>query len=165
MENNIPIMPSERFIQTYFTSFRRNPFAVETTEVSESLNTKGLERAQQALKDQRYDDVIPICTEEIDRLEERDNPVKMQLYLLRATFNILLGQADAAMPDLDIVINSDSASKAVKVNALINRARLFMQVENNEKCFEDYKLAVEIDADCSDIYHHRGQVMIVSQRY
>ena len=156
-------MPSKHFIKAYFTSFNNDPLAMESSEPSTNDDTNddsrsSLEKVTQACKNGAYDDVIPICTQEIESIGNKDTPIKMQLHLLRGTFYIFIGQHDSAMSDLEIVINSPVSSTAVKVNALINRASLFMQLENHEKCFEDYKLAIELDPDCSDIYHHRGQV-------
>lgn len=154
-------MPGKHYVKTYFGSFKRDPLISDKTEstILDEIATKALKKARQALNEQRYDDIIPICTEEIERAESnKDLSIEMQLRLLRATFYTILGQQEPGMVDLGVVIDSKDASNAVKVNALINRASLFMQLEKHDECFDDYKKAIEIDADCSDIYHHRGQV-------
>ncbi|XP_043277682.1 mitochondrial import receptor subunit TOM70 [Venturia canescens] len=166
MENKVPVMPGKHFVKTYFGSFKRDPLISEKTEstILDEIATKALKKARQALKEQRYDDIIPICTEEIERVGNKDLSIEMQLRLLRATFYTLLGQHELAMADLGVVIDSVDSSNAVKVNALINRASLFMQLEKHDECFDDYKKAIEIDADCSDIYHHRGQMNLLLDR-
>lgn len=85
----------------------------------------------------------------------------MKLLLLRGTFYLLLGQHDKAIEDLEAVISNEKADKSVRVNALIKRATMYMQVENPDKCFADFELAESIDVDCGDIYHHRGQVNLL----
>lgn len=110
------------------------------------------------LEDQDYDNIIPLCTNEIDNKQLEVLPWKMEVLLLRATFYLLLGKHDAALEDFEEIINSTDASKEIKVNALIKRASLYMQLENLEKCFIDFDLAVNLDPNCSGIYHHRGQV-------
>lgn len=112
-----------------------------------------------ALKREKYDDIIPLCTEAIESPEFDTLPCKMEVLLFRATFQLLLGKHDAAIQDLDNIINSDDASEDIKVNALIKRATLYMQLESSEKTFSDFELAIKINPDYGDIYHHRGQVL------
>lgn len=118
---------------------------------------RGYAKARQALKNDKYDDVISYCSEEIDRPDFEPESC-MEVFLLRATFFLLLGRHEDAIADLEKVINSESASKEVRVNALIKRASMYMQLENPEKCFADFELATVIHPGCGDIYHHRGQV-------
>lgn len=110
------------------------------------------------MRDEKYDDVISYCSEEIDNTDFVADTC-MEVYLLRGTFFLLLGRHDDSIADLEKVIHSNSASKEVKVNALIKRASMFMQLEDPEKCFLDFEKAIEIDPECGDIYHHRGQVI------
>ena len=37
-----------------------------------------------------------------------------------------------------------------------------LQAENVQECVKDFDKAIELDADNSDIYHHRGQVSAIS---
>lgn len=46
----------------------------------------------------------------------------------------------------------------LRINALIKRASLHMQLEDTNKCLEDFNLAARLDPNNSDVYHHRGQV-------
>lgn len=48
----------------------------------------------------------------------------------------------------------------VRANALIKCASLYIQTDEEEKCFANFKLAEQIDPQNSDIYHHRGQVTV-----
>ncbi|XP_015601170.1 mitochondrial import receptor subunit TOM70 [Cephus cinctus] len=164
MAKKKPVMPSKHFIKTYFSSFRKDPILATDDEQSTDNITSDFESVRKALKEESYDDVIPLCTEEINALESDSSLRKMKILLLRATFYLLLGQHEEAIADLETIINSDSASKEVKANALIKRASMYMQLENPTKCFADFDLAIEIDPDCSDIYHHRGQVNLLLEK-
>lgn len=84
---------------------------------------------------------------------------KMEILLLRATFYLLLGEYNAAIQDFESILNSKETSKDVKVNALIKRATLHMQLENPDMTFKDFELAISINPNYGDIYHHRGQVL------
>jgi len=79
--------------------------------------------------------------------------------LLRATFYLLLGEHDAAIQDFESILNSEDASDDVRINALIKRAALYVQLENPDMTFKDFDLAISINPSYSDIYHHRGQVL------
>lgn len=83
----------------------------------------------------------------------------MEILLLRSTFYLLLGEYQAALENLDIIINSDNTYKDIKVNALIKRASLYIQLEKTEQSFNDFELAIIINPNYGDIYHHRGQVL------
>lgn len=120
---------------------------------------RGLLKVLECVKEQNYDDVIPLCNEELNSSEPNTLLYRMEVLLTRATFYLLLGQHDAAIEDLGTIIDNDSVSNGLKVNALIKRATLFMQLENPEKSFCDFKMAAELDPECGEIYHHRGQVL------
>lgn len=121
----------------------------------------GFMKALQAVQEQKYDDIIPLCTEELKNCESETLPHKMEILLLRATFLLLLGKHDEAIKDFEDILSNNSASNATKVNALIKRATLYMQLEEPEKTFPDFELAVQIEPNCADIYHHRGQVQLL----
>lgn len=46
----------------------------------------------------------------------------------------------------------------LKVNCLIKRGSMHLQATMLNECVEDFKKAISLDPDNSDIYHHRGQV-------
>ncbi|XP_011314641.1 mitochondrial import receptor subunit TOM70 [Fopius arisanus] len=159
-----PVMPSKHFIKTYFSSFRNDPLlSAEAINLLDNHGSPGLTNAVEAFRGERYDDIIPICTAEIEKSDTSLSD-KMQLLLLRGTFYLLLGQPDKAIGDLNAVISNESASKEVRVNALIKRATMHMQLENSSQCLKDFEKAVEIYPNCGDIYHHRGQVNLLLEK-
>ena len=48
----------------------------------------------------------------------------------------------------------------LRVNALIKRASLHVQMDDPNRSFEDFERAANLDPSNSDVYHHRGQVRI-----
>lgn len=114
------------------------------------------------MKNEEYDDIIPLCTEIIKSSEFNTLPSsKMEVLLLRATFHLLLGQHDDAMKDFNSILNSEETPKDVKVNTLIKRATLYMQLDMSYMAFKDFELAINTNPNYGDIYHHRGQVLYV----
>ena len=63
------------------------------------------------------------CDEEIESKGDRVH----EATLFRATFYILSKQADRAMEDLTRLIEEETASASIRVNALIKRASLYIQ--------------------------------------
>ncbi|XP_013142803.1 PREDICTED: mitochondrial import receptor subunit TOM70 [Papilio polytes] len=151
-----PVMPSKHFIKTYFSAFSEEP--ITKLQLDDNA-TGGFAKAKQALETQDYESVVDACTEEL----EADGKYKYEALLLRATFYLLLGRHDEAQADLAKVVDSNASLK-VKVNALIKRASLFTQLENTERCLEDFAQAAKLDPSNSDIYHHRGQVYLLLER-
>lgn len=157
------IMPSKHFIKTYIMSFPNDPVF---TRLQHSKDTpQFFKKPLQALKDEEYDDIIPLCTEVIKSSEFNMLPsFKMEILLLRATFYLLLGEYNAAIQDFESILNNKETSKDVKVNALIKRATLHMQLENPDMTFKDFELAISINPNYGDIYHHRGQLNLLMHK-
>lgn len=151
-----PVMPSKHFIRTYFSAFSEDP--ISKIQMDDTASG-GFARAKRALDAQDYDTIVDACTEELNA----NGKYRNEALLLRATFYLLLGRHEEAQEDLGKVIESDASTK-VKVNALIKRASLFTQLENTERCLEDFAQAAQLDPENSDIYHHRGQVYLLLER-
>lgn len=62
------------------------------------------------MEEENYDKIISECTKEI----ESGGRYTAEALLLRATFYLLIGNATAAQPDLDRVINMQDANVKVK---------------------------------------------------
>ena len=79
---------------------------------------------------------------------------------MRATFYIFQKQMSEAMTDLTHLISCSTTDTKVKVNALIKRASLYIQqckdpTKDPELSFADFSLAIQLDPENADIYHHR----------
>jgi len=130
----------------------------------ESLN--GFEKAKQLLKVKQYDDIVSACTEEIDG--DGDNAV--EALLLRATFYLIMGSA-AASDDFDRLIQvlndlkdqsaEDNYVKKLLSNVYIKRGSYYMQHGKKEEAFENFEAAEKADPNNADVYHHRGQLLIL----
>jgi len=154
------VEPSPHFVANYFKSFSQDP--VHKVVVT-SAEPKGFVRATKAFKDGNYKDIIPACTEEIETCED-DSIYKLEAILLRGTFHLLSGQYDLSLNDFNTVINNKDADPKLQSNALTKRASLHMQTEQKELSFTDFELAIKVDPENPDIYHHRGQVYLLIEQ-
>ncbi|XP_018046992.1 PREDICTED: mitochondrial import receptor subunit TOM70-like, partial [Atta colombica] len=113
------------------------------------------------LKDKKYDDVIPLCTEIIESSEFNSLPsTKLEVLLLRATFYTLLGKYGSAFQDLECILNIEYASNDVKINALLKRAYLHLKFMDLDMTFMNFELAISINPRYADIYYHRGRLYV-----
>ena len=158
------IMPSKHIIKNYMNSFHNDPVFSMIRNNDHSDVSVGFAKVLECIKEERYDDVIPLCNEEIDCAEPDVVPNKLEALLLRATFYFLLGQHDTAIKDFETIINNETVPSNIKVNALIKRATLYMQLESPEKSICDFKVAAELDPDCGDIYSNKGQVNLLMEK-
>lgn len=71
--------------------------------------SSGYLKAKQYMDEENYDKIISECTKEIDS----GGRYTAEALLLRATFYLLIGNATAAQPDLDRVINMQDANVKV----------------------------------------------------
>lgn len=77
------------------------------------LFSSGYLKAKQYMEEENYDKIISECTKEI----ESGGRYTAEALLLRATFYLLIGNATAAQPDLDRVINMHDANVKVRTTA------------------------------------------------
>ena len=74
-----------------------------------SALSSGYLKAKQYMEEENYDKIISECTKEIDSAGRYTT----EALILRATFYLLIGNATAAQPDLDRVINTQDANVKV----------------------------------------------------
>ncbi|TRY96459.1 hypothetical protein DNTS_027532 [Danionella cerebrum] len=169
-KNREPLMPSPQFIKSYFSSFtddiisqplqkgeKKDEDKDKEGEASEVTGSSGYLKAKQYMEEENYDKIISECTKEI----ESGGKYTAEALLLRATFYLLIGNATAAQPDLDRVINMGDASVKLRANALIKRGSMYMQQQQPLLSTQDFNTAAEIDHHNADVYHHRGQLKIL----
>lgn len=168
METKKPNIASKQFVKTYFASFSEDPVYKKLMDTSsENLigerEVKGFLRAKLAFAAEDYEQVIQACTEEIDS-SEAESRYLFEALSLRAAFNILRGCHTAAHEDLELIINNPNSDLAIRVNVLIKRASLHMQLGELQRCLDDFNLAAELGPEVSDVYHHRGQIYLLMER-
>lgn len=71
--------------------------------------SSGYLKAKQYMEEENYDKIISECSKEIDA----QGKYMAEALLLRATFYLLIGNANAAKPDLDQVISLQEANVKV----------------------------------------------------
>jgi len=69
-----------------------------------------------------------------------------------------------ALEDFKTIIDAADCDVKIKVNCLIKRASLYMQLESTEDCLKDFETAAELGPDISDVFHHRGQVKLLMDK-
>lgn len=158
MADKTTMMPSRHFIKTYFSSFSQDPIMNSLGSVKDDA-IFGIAKAKLAVKNQDYDSIIGHCTEEIES-SKSDN--KFEAMLMRGTFYLLLGQFDEALADFTGVIDNVNVSVKLRVNALIKRSSMHMQLEEVDRCQEDCELAATLDPENCDVHHHRGQAYLIT---
>ncbi|KAK5644199.1 hypothetical protein RI129_008044 [Pyrocoelia pectoralis] len=163
IKNKKPILPSKQFIKTYFMSFSEDPVYKMLLNTEEPMGDgvlSGFLKAKIAFATENFDDIIPACTEEINSSESESQYI-FEALSLRASFYLLSGSHQLALDDFKTIVDAADANPKLRVNTLIKRASLHVQLEKPTECLEDFAKAVEIDPDNSDIYHHRGQVNLL----
>lgn len=73
----------------------------------------------------------------------------MEALSLRGTFYLLKGSYDDALEDLKTIIKAEDADVKIKVNVLIKRASLNMQIDKPEDCIKDFDTAAELGPSIS----------------
>ncbi|KAJ3599077.1 hypothetical protein NHX12_033040 [Muraenolepis orangiensis] len=169
-KNREPLMPSPQFIKSYFSSFtddiisqplqegeKKDEDKDKEGEAAEVTASSGYLKAKQYMEEENYDKIVSECTKEVDSAGRYTT----EALLLRATFYLLIGNANAAQPDLDRVINMQDASVKLRANALIKRGSMYMQQQQPMLSTQDFNMAADIDPRNPDVYHHRGQLKIL----
>ncbi|XP_062905902.1 mitochondrial import receptor subunit TOM70 [Mobula hypostoma] len=171
-KNREPLMPSPQFIKSYFNSFTDDIISQpllkgekpdeDKDKEGEAADVRrtgrsGYLKAKQYMEEENYDKIISECTKEI----ETKGKYVAEALLLRATFYLLIGNAAAAQPDLDMVISMEDANVKLRANALIKRGSMYMQQQQSKLSTQDFNMAADIDPQNADVYHHRGQLKIL----
>ncbi|XP_062830872.1 mitochondrial import receptor subunit TOM70 isoform X2 [Anolis carolinensis] len=169
-KNREPLMPSPQFIKSYFSSFTDDIISQPLLKGEKSDEDKDKEgeasvvkencgylKAKKYMDEENYDKIISECTKEI----EAKGKYMAEALLLRATFYLLIGNANAAKPDLNQVISMEDANVKLRANALIKRGSMYMQQQQPMLSTQDFNMAADIDPQNADVYHHRGQLKIL----
>ncbi|XP_077198183.1 mitochondrial import receptor subunit TOM70 isoform X3 [Paroedura picta] len=169
-KNREPLMPSPQFIKSYFSSFTDDIISQPLLRGEKSDEDKDKEgeasvvkdncgylKAKKYMEEENYDKIISECTKEI----EAKGKYMAEALLLRATFYLLIGNANAAKPDLNQVIDMEDANVKLRANALIKRGSMYMQQQQPMLSTQDFNMAADIDPQNADVYHHRGQLKIL----
>lgn len=111
LDDRVPVVPSACFVSTYMRSFIADPLqtmTVPTPAEGEDAPLRGFLRARRAFEEQRYDDIIAACTEEIES-SESESQYKVEALLMRGTFHLLCGSFTESKNDLDAILGNGKA--------------------------------------------------------
>lgn len=153
-------LPSSQFIKSYLDSFNEDLFVIEVNE--EDLAKTKYAEISKNMKNKTYDDIVKLCTIEIDN----NGPYKNLCLLLRGTMYQLMGENEKGIVDFDHIIQLETTeeNKKMKIEALIKRGTLKMQMLQEKGCYDDLDEALAIDPDSANVYHHRGQFYLLTER-
>lgn len=115
------------------------------------------ERAKNCLTMKEYDQIIPLCDEELANAESTK---VAEALLLRGTMKLLQGMGDSALEDFTKITSMTGIEKSLQATALIREGCLRMQRENSEESLQAFTKAETVDPDNSDVYHHYGQQLL-----
>lgn len=107
-------------------------------------------KAKLAFATEKFEEIIPACTEELN-LSESESTFTTEAYSLRGSFYFLTGQFNEAFEDFTAIIESDDANDLIQVNALIKRASIHMQTDKINDCLGDYEKAAILGPNVSGI--------------
>jgi len=168
-----PVLSSNNFIRQYFQSFSSDPImnhdsAVQMNGDANSENESVLSRLKGLIEDEKYETIIDECSKIIESSPTEKYHIDLAK-VLRGTFYILKKQHKEAMDDFHDLIEDDSCDVKIRANALIKRASLYIQQcrdphQDPLKAMADFKKAEEIDPENADIFHHRGQVNLLTEQ-
>ncbi|CAG0923906.1 unnamed protein product [Notodromas monacha] len=184
MKTRVPLLPSKYFIQNYLSSFLEDPIVEEAKalnanvheeEAVDDTNSGHYLKALEAFNAGNHEEVLTQCNMELkgydspsgegdESVQEKKEEVAKAL-LLRGTWLFLMGDGAKALKDFTACIEHPDANLKVKVNALIKRACQHLQDEDVESCFADFDRALKLDPSNGDVFHHRGQVMMLLEKY
>ncbi|KAH0630545.1 hypothetical protein JD844_013706 [Phrynosoma platyrhinos] len=161
-KNREPLMPSPQFIKSYFSNFKDDIISQpllrgKKSDEDKDKENSGYLKAKKYMEEENYDKIISECTKEIEAKGE----YMAEALLLRATFYLFIGNANAAKPDLNQVIGMEEANVKLRDNALIKQGSMYMQQQQPVLSTQDFNMAADIDPQNADVYHHRGQVKLL----
>ncbi|EDV58839.1 mitochondrial import receptor subunit TOM70 [Drosophila erecta] len=165
MRDRVPVVPSACFVNTYTRSFIADPLQTMEVPVSSKSDAppKGFLRAHRAFLEEKYEEIIPACTEEIES-SEAEAQYKVEALLLRGTFHLLCGSYTESQQDFDAILANADADPNLRAYAYIKRAALFIQLDQRDKCLADFDEAERLNPENPDVYHQRAQILLLLEQ-
>ncbi|XP_022223477.2 mitochondrial import receptor subunit TOM70-like [Drosophila obscura] len=154
MSQRGPLFPSKLQINTYMSAFIADP--LQTGNFDRSL--RGFPRAYWAFREERFEDVIPACTEEIESAEDWAQH-KAEARLMRGTFHLLCGSSAECQQDFDALIGDPQVDATLRAYALIRSAALRFQLCRGHEAMDAFEQAERLVRDNPDVHHQRGLIL------
>uniref|UniRef100_A0A1L8DVS1 Putative translocase of outer mitochondrial membrane complex subunit n=1 Tax=Nyssomyia neivai TaxID=330878 RepID=A0A1L8DVS1_9DIPT len=153
-----PVPPSTHFVHSFCESFSADPLKDVAGAVT---NPRGFLLAKAEFERLNLEHVVPACTEE---LANPASEYRALALLLRGTMNQLMGLFGEALEDFATLIDDAEVSVKIRINALVKRASIHIQMDNMEACLDDFATAEKLDPTNPDTFYHRGQMYVLLQR-
>uniref|UniRef100_A0A914XJT0 Mitochondrial import receptor subunit TOM70 n=2 Tax=Plectus sambesii TaxID=2011161 RepID=A0A914XJT0_9BILA len=165
-EHTLPL--SNVFVESYLSSFCEDPILNSLDNIAQGEAHSGYVSALIALKQKRYSDVVKDCTRELEQHADESHWLP-EATLLRATFALIQGNAAMASGDFErffalmneLPEEERNKRRKLKANAHVKRGSYHMQLGRKDESMEDFRMAEQTDPDNADVYHHRGQLLIL----
>ncbi|KAB5591897.1 Outer membrane translocase receptor tom70 [Ceratobasidium theobromae] len=152
MRNRQPRLPSVTFIRAYFAAFRNRPHVM--LPENPSTGDQKLFAAQVALSESQYARAYQLVGEAFeDDLSESWREGYAEALNLRGTFKFLMDDPVGAKADF---MDSIQAWPNL-IQSWVKIASAYLELNEAEEAFAAFEKAIELDAECADIYYHRGQ--------
>jgi len=151
------VLPSSLSIRAYLDSFSKNVFDVSSREMELPGDATYFEILD-LLKNNEFENILDMC----EKVIESGSKFRHHALLLQGTLKTLMNSNPSALDDFDKVIDAEDSDvpdmNDLKVDGLIKRASLKMQLDDDVGCYADLAKAIEIDETNVNIYHSRGQL-------
>lgn len=148
-----PIWPSNQVIKTYFSSFTQDP-------INEKIK----------VDDIRTPEPLEPLYEESKKPENKDDPMFL---LIKASCLSLMSQSSEAIEVFNqiLALGDDVCSPRIKANALLKKSAIIIS-DPSRALEKDVELmnelvdrAAKLDPENPDIYLHKAQAMMLSEKY
>ncbi|XP_034671044.1 mitochondrial import receptor subunit TOM70-like [Drosophila subobscura] len=157
--NRPPIVPSLFAVNSYMRSFINDP--IQTISVplrSLSQTPKGFVRAQRALRERNFADIIQGCKEEIESLEGvRYRP---EALLMLGTFHLLSNAFAESKREFEAIIANASTDAKLRAYAHIRRATVHSHLNDKAAAEADFDAAKQLQPKNPDVYFQRALVLM-----
>lgn len=159
------VLPSQQFVKTYLGSFRkRTPpkdLSKDTDHEAEQELVLALDLIEQGTYDS-YTKALVHLDKAIDGTELQNLFPTLKALALeyRAIFNFLMNKIDAAKADIDLSLQLHAT-----VQAYITRSSIHLDTGDKAASQKDIELALALNAEDPDCYHHQGQLFFLSEEF
>ncbi|KAK9768529.1 TOM (translocase of outer membrane) complex component [Basidiobolus ranarum] len=148
-----PQYPSIAVVQSFLNSFSSEKL-LDLEKPEEENGDFYLYQAQEAIKENKYNDVIGL----FDQAIEKGCSHMAYTYSMRGSFKFLKGASTEALEDFNKSIESDQSY----VPSYIKKGAILLDATGNYvSALEEYEKAANLNPDNADVYYHRGQVYLV----
>ncbi|KAL7009397.1 TOM (translocase of outer membrane) complex component [Cystobasidiomycetes sp. EMM_F5] len=116
--------------------------------------------AYDALDARNYTHAFTLFNEAIEQ-GIKDDTLSGRAYNMTGTFKFILGDAKAALEDLELSTKKDPNF----TQTWVKKASVHMELASHEEAFESFETAIKINPADPDIYYHRGQVYFITGQF